>query len=106
MKIVRGIILATPLIAKGMLHNALDKRVALREMQETEAVELTASTAMHPVNLEAKERPNIFDIVANMERALALCEEVLHWSLYDNTLHSFSLNSSTIHAERKSKQFL
>jgi hypothetical protein len=54
MKIVRRIILATPLIAKGMLQNVLDKRVALREMQETEAVELTASTAMHPVNLEAK----------------------------------------------------
>ncbi|KAL3591759.1 hypothetical protein D5086_010403 [Populus alba] len=31
---------------------------------------------LHPVNLEAKERPNIIDIVANMERALALCEEV------------------------------
>jgi len=45
-------------------------------MQETEAVELTASTAMHPVNLEAKERPNIIDIVANMKRALALCEKV------------------------------
>jgi hypothetical protein len=59
MKIVRGIILATPLIAKGMLQNVLDKRVAVREMQEsTEAVELMASTAMHPVNLEAKERPN------------------------------------------------
>jgi len=78
MKIVRGIILVTPLIAKGMLQNVLDKRVALREMQETEAVELTAFTAMHPVNLEAKKRLNIIDIVANMERALALCEEVPH----------------------------
>ena len=78
MKIVRRIILATPLIAKGMLQNVLDKRVALREMQETEAVELMASTAMHPVNLEAKERPNIIDIVANMEIALALYEEVPH----------------------------
>jgi serine/threonine protein kinase len=67
---------ATPLIAKGMLQNVLDKRVGLPEMQETEAVELMAYTAMHSVNLEGKERPNIIDIVANLERALALCEEV------------------------------
>jgi serine/threonine protein kinase len=65
---------ATPLIAKGMLQNVLDKRVGLPEMQETEAVELMAYTAMHSVNLEGKERPNIIDIVANLERALALCE--------------------------------
>lgn len=67
---------ATPLIAKGKLQNVLDKRVGPPEMQETEAVELMAYTAMHSVNLEGKERPNIIDIVANLERAVALCEEV------------------------------
>ncbi|KAB5540927.1 hypothetical protein DKX38_013901 [Salix brachista] len=67
---------ATPLIAAGMLRSVLDERVGQPGMPETEAVELMAYTALHSIKLEGKERPNITDIVANLERALALCEEV------------------------------
>ena len=67
---------ATPLIATGMLHSVLDERAGQPGMLETEAVELMAYTALHSVKLEGKERLNITDIVANLERALALCEEV------------------------------
>ncbi|KAK7859329.1 putative serine/threonine-protein kinase-like protein ccr3 [Quercus suber] len=57
------------------LQKVLDKRVGLPEVTEAEAVRLVAYTAMHCVHLEGKERPNISDIVGNLERALALCED-------------------------------
>ncbi|KAF5744500.1 putative CRINKLY4 related 3 [Tripterygium wilfordii] len=66
---------ARPLIYAGDLQKVLDNRVGPPETHETEAVELMAYTALHCVNLEGKERPNMIDIVANLERALALCEE-------------------------------
>ncbi|KAJ6409075.1 hypothetical protein OIU84_008717 [Salix udensis] len=75
---------ATPLIAAGMLRSVVDERVGQPGMPETEAVELMAYTALHSVKLEGKERPNITDIVANLERALALCEEV-HTSFSSTT---------------------
>ncbi|KAJ6691932.1 SERINE/THREONINE-PROTEIN KINASE-LIKE PROTEIN CCR4 [Salix purpurea] len=68
----------------GMLRSVLDERVGQPGMPETEAVELMAYTALHSVKLEGKERPNITDIVAHLERALALCEEV-HTSLSSTT---------------------
>lgn len=61
-------------ILAGQLHRVLDKRVGPPELNEAEAVELLATTAIHCVNLEGKERPNITDIVANLERALAICQ--------------------------------
>lgn len=60
-------------IGDGELWNVVDKRVRAAEMEEVEAVELVAYTAMHCVNLEGEERPNISDIVGNLEKALALC---------------------------------
>ncbi|KAM3701434.1 hypothetical protein ACB098_05G171600 [Castanea mollissima] len=66
---------AGPLILAGQLKKVLDKMVRPPEMNEAEAVRLVAYTAMHCVHLEGKERPNMSDIVANLERALALCED-------------------------------
>lgn len=66
---------AVPLIAAGGLKTVLDKRVAPPAMNEAEAVELVAYTALRCVNLEGKERPTINEIVVSLERALALCGE-------------------------------
>ncbi|XXG44422.1 hypothetical protein AAC387_Pa01g4232 [Persea americana] len=65
---------AVPRIMGGELTGILDARVGMPEMNEAEAVELVAYTAVHCVNLEGKERPSMTDIVANLERALTLCE--------------------------------
>ncbi|KAL6503758.1 hypothetical protein OROGR_025681 [Orobanche gracilis] len=66
---------AVPAIMAGELNRVLDPRVGPAEMNEAEAVELVAYTAMHCVHLEGKDRPTMTDIVANLERALALCED-------------------------------
>ncbi|KAK3022794.1 hypothetical protein RJ639_046896 [Escallonia herrerae] len=66
---------AVPAIMAGELSKILDTRVGPPELNEAEAVELVAYTAMHCVNLEGRERPTITDIVANLERALALCDD-------------------------------
>ncbi|XP_017982195.1 PREDICTED: putative serine/threonine-protein kinase-like protein CCR3 isoform X1 [Theobroma cacao] len=66
---------ASPRILAGDLRAVVDRRVGVPEIHEAEAVELMAYTAMHCVNLEGKERPNTTDIVANLERALSLCED-------------------------------
>ncbi|KAF8402648.1 hypothetical protein HHK36_010737 [Tetracentron sinense] len=66
---------AVPKIMAGELVKILDSRVGLPGMNEAEAVELVAYTAMHCVNLEGKDRPTMTDIVANLERALALCDD-------------------------------
>ncbi|KAL5580737.1 hypothetical protein UlMin_013179 [Ulmus minor] len=56
------------------VQRVLDKRVGLPAANEAEAVEVLAYTAMCCVSLEGKERPGVTDIVANLERALSLCE--------------------------------
>ncbi|PON86599.1 Serine/threonine protein kinase [Trema orientale] len=66
---------AVPAIMVGELVKVLDQRVGPPELNEAEAVELVAYTAMHCVNLEGKERPTMTDIVANLERALTLCDD-------------------------------
>ncbi|XP_058110243.1 putative serine/threonine-protein kinase-like protein CCR3 isoform X2 [Magnolia sinica] len=66
---------AVPRILAGELAGVLDRRVGMPELNEAEAVELVAYTAVHCVNLEGKERPTMADIVANLERALALCQD-------------------------------
>ncbi|OWM69954.1 putative serine/threonine-protein kinase-like protein CCR3 [Punica granatum] len=66
---------AVPAIATGEVIRVLDPRVGPPELNEVDAVELVAYTAMHSVNAESKDRPTIADIVANLERALAQCDE-------------------------------
>ncbi|CAB4312675.1 unnamed protein product [Prunus armeniaca] len=66
---------AGPRMMAGELQSILDQRVVPPDPNEAEAVELLAYTARHCVNLEGKERPSMTDIVANLERALALCED-------------------------------
>ncbi|KAL5995592.1 hypothetical protein ACLOJK_025656 [Asimina triloba] len=66
---------AVPRILAGELAGVLDRRVGMPELNEAEAVELVAYTAVHCVNLEGKERPTMTDIVANLERALAICQD-------------------------------
>ncbi|KAI3799962.1 hypothetical protein L1987_35268 [Smallanthus sonchifolius] len=66
---------AVPVITSCELVKILDKRVGQPEVNEAEAVELMAYTAMHCVNLEGRERPTMSDIVANLERAVSLCDD-------------------------------
>ncbi|KAF2319135.1 hypothetical protein GH714_013513 [Hevea brasiliensis] len=51
----------------------LDPRVGPPELNEAEAVVLVAYTALRCVNLEAKDRPSMTDVVVNLEKALFLC---------------------------------
>ncbi|KAL9316249.1 hypothetical protein ACSQ67_017250 [Phaseolus vulgaris] len=76
---------AVPVIMAEELAKILDPRVEPPELNETEAVELVAYTAMHCVNLEGKDRPTMADIVANLERALALCD-TSHGSISSGTV--------------------
>lgn len=66
---------AVPVIMVGELVKILDQRVGPPQLNEAEAVELVAYTAMHCVHLEGKDRPTMTDIVANLERALNLCDD-------------------------------
>ncbi|MCD7452861.1 hypothetical protein HAX54_018414 [Datura stramonium] len=66
---------AVPAIMAGELNKILDPRVGLPELREAEGVELVAYTAMHCVHLEGKHRPTMTDIVSNLERALAACDD-------------------------------
>ncbi|XP_057979683.1 putative serine/threonine-protein kinase-like protein CCR3 [Malania oleifera] len=76
---------AVPAIIAGELGKVLDKRVGVPELNEGEAVELVAYTAMHCVYMEGRERPSMTDIVANLERALALCDDS-HGSISSGTI--------------------
>ncbi|MQL88739.1 hypothetical protein Taro_021315 [Colocasia esculenta] len=64
-----------PRIAEGEVGRVLDARVGAPGQSEAEAVELVAYTAVHCVSLESRERPTMTDIVANLESALALCDD-------------------------------
>ncbi|PWA68663.1 CRINKLY4 related 3 [Artemisia annua] len=66
---------AVQAIISGDLAKILDKRVGPPEVNESEAVELMAYTAIHCVNLEGRERPTMTDIVANLERAVSICDD-------------------------------
>ncbi|XP_065870991.1 putative serine/threonine-protein kinase-like protein CCR3 [Euphorbia lathyris] len=76
---------AVPKILAGELGKFLDPRVGAAELNEAEAVELVAYTALHCVNLEGKDRPTMSDIVANLERALSLCHGS-HGSISSGTI--------------------
>ncbi|XP_004490995.1 putative serine/threonine-protein kinase-like protein CCR3 [Cicer arietinum] len=80
---------AVPMIISGELVKILDQRVEKPDLNETEAVELVAYTAMHCVNLEGKDRPTIADIVANLERAFSLCDSS-HGSISSATISTGS----------------
>ncbi|XP_057429944.1 putative serine/threonine-protein kinase-like protein CCR3 [Lotus japonicus] len=77
---------AVPSILAGELVKVLDPRVGTPEMNESEAVELVAYTALHCVNLEGKDRPTMADIVTNLERALFLCDGGSHDSVSSITI--------------------
>uniref|UniRef100_B9HHP9 non-specific serine/threonine protein kinase n=1 Tax=Populus trichocarpa TaxID=3694 RepID=B9HHP9_POPTR len=72
---------AVPKLMVNELGKILDPRVGPPELNEAEAVELVGYTAMHCVNLEGKDRPTMTDIVANLERALSLCDGSSHGSI-------------------------
>ncbi|KAJ6718051.1 SERINE/THREONINE-PROTEIN KINASE-LIKE PROTEIN CCR4 [Salix purpurea] len=74
-----------PKIMVNELGKILDPRVGPPEPNEAEAVELVGYIAMHSVNLEGKDRPTMTDIVANLERALSLCD-VSHGSISSGTI--------------------
>ncbi|KAI3833710.1 hypothetical protein MKX03_004045 [Papaver bracteatum] len=74
--LIRMVELVVPKIVNGELWDLLDVRVGKPEGNEAEAVELAAYTALRCVNVEGKDRPTISDIVANLDRALLLCEEM------------------------------
>ncbi|KAF2319119.1 hypothetical protein GH714_013446 [Hevea brasiliensis] len=74
-----------PRIMAGELVKVLDPRVGPPQLNEAEAVELVAYTALHCVNLEGKDRPTMTDIVANLERALSLCDGS-HGSISSGTI--------------------
>ncbi|KAA8543729.1 hypothetical protein F0562_022094 [Nyssa sinensis] len=76
---------AVPQISAGGLNRVLDRRMEPPTINEAEAVELVAYTAIRCLKLEGKERPTINDIVANLERALYLCEDS-PGSISSNTL--------------------
>ncbi|KAG5239954.1 hypothetical protein OIU76_013351 [Salix suchowensis] len=76
---------AVPIIMVNELGRILDPRVGQPEFNEAEAVELVGYTAMHCVNLEGKDRPTMTDIVANLERALSLCDGS-HGSISSGTI--------------------
>ncbi|XP_057788875.1 putative serine/threonine-protein kinase-like protein CCR3 [Salvia miltiorrhiza] len=76
---------AVPAIMAGEVGRILDGRVGAAEVSELEAVELVAYTAMHCVHLEGKDRPSMTDIVANLDRALSLCEDS-HGSISSGTI--------------------
>uniref|UniRef100_A0A0D9WCA6 Protein kinase domain-containing protein n=1 Tax=Leersia perrieri TaxID=77586 RepID=A0A0D9WCA6_9ORYZ len=66
---------AVPSIVAGELAKVLDGRAPEPAPHEAEAVELVAYTAVHCVRLEGKDRPAMADIVANLETAVALCDD-------------------------------
>ncbi|KAE9614996.1 hypothetical protein Lal_00048311 [Lupinus albus] len=81
---------AVPAIVGEELSQILDPRVEPPELNETEAVELVAYTAMHCVHLEGKDRPTMADIVANLECALTLCD-TCHGSISSATISTVSV---------------
>ncbi|XP_027938788.1 putative serine/threonine-protein kinase-like protein CCR3 [Vigna unguiculata] len=64
---------AVPTILDGELVNILDCRVGAPGVNEIQALELVAQTAIHCVNRKGKDRPSMTDIVATLETALAIC---------------------------------
>lgn len=84
---------AVPPIVAGELRTVVDPRIGpppLPGTEEGRSVELVASVAVRCVNLEGKQRPNMGEVVAELERALALCEDNSHGSLSISTYSTSS----------------
>ncbi|CAJ1860018.1 unnamed protein product [Sphenostylis stenocarpa] len=67
--------IARRVILAGKMVKILDPRVGRPHVnEEAEALELVAHTAVSCVNLKRKDRPTMAEVVANLERALAICD--------------------------------
>lgn len=69
---------AVPKILAGELNAVLDRRVGLLPpvgSSESKAVELVGKIALCCVGLESRERPGMNEIVSELEKALALCQD-------------------------------
>ncbi|KAI6686937.1 hypothetical protein NL676_032850 [Syzygium grande] len=64
-----------PQMLAGELMAVLDRRGVPPTMNEARAVELVAHAAVQCVCLEGTERPNMTQVVTDLERAYSLCEE-------------------------------
>lgn len=60
---------------RGKVEDVLDERVRVSKRENMEAIELVANTAMFCVRLEGIERPNIGDVMNNLEIAFAQFEQ-------------------------------
>ncbi|KOM39595.1 hypothetical protein LR48_Vigan03g297700 [Vigna angularis] len=85
---------AVPAILAGELVNILDPRVGPPGVNEIEALELVAQTALHCVNRKGKDRPSMADIVISLERALAICYgssyHIIHgWMDFENIVWKY-----------------
>ncbi|WVZ82601.1 hypothetical protein U9M48_029850 [Paspalum notatum var. saurae] len=67
---------AVPRIVAGELFKVLDVPAAHEAEAEAEAVQLVAYTALHCVSPKGKDRPEMANIVASLECALALTERI------------------------------
>ncbi|PSS34472.1 Serine/threonine-protein kinase-like protein [Actinidia chinensis var. chinensis] len=76
---------AVPAIMAGEMGKILDPRVGPPDLNEAEALELVAYTALHCVKLEGKDRPTMSDVVASLERALTLCDDS-HGSIFSGPI--------------------
>ncbi|XP_042513401.1 putative disease resistance protein RGA3 [Macadamia integrifolia] len=65
--------LALQKILAGELDTVLDARVRIPGTNEAVALDLVADTAVQCVNKKGEERPTITGVLANLEKALALC---------------------------------
>ncbi|KAL2333400.1 hypothetical protein Fmac_014613 [Flemingia macrophylla] len=83
---------AVPAILGGDLVKILDPRVGPLDVNEVEAVELVAHTALQCVNLKGKERPTMTDIVVVLQRALAICDS----SIYSGTSYDVSVRKAVM----------
>ncbi|CAL5048335.1 unnamed protein product [Urochloa decumbens] len=85
---------AVPSIVAGELGKILDPRAPEPE-DEAEAVEVVAYTAVHCVRLEleGRDRPAMYDVVANLETALALCEGISGGGSFGSSSASVSVSS-------------
>ncbi|KAF8018813.1 hypothetical protein BT93_H3649 [Corymbia citriodora subsp. variegata] len=78
-----------PQMLAGELMMVLDRRAEPPKTNEARAVELVAHTAVRCVSLEGKERPNMAEVVSDLERAYSLCEES-HGSFTNPTFSIYS----------------
>jgi len=87
---------AVPTILAGELVNILDPKAGAPDVNEAEAVELVAQTALHCVNLKGKDRPSMAHVVVSLERALAICDSKPCDSIYSGTSYDISVRKAVL----------